>query len=188
MAVAAVAAAVVVVAILYGIAGRGSFRAEDLLAVYREEAQYDNIAIAYPLDETLFPPEMVPPTFRWKDSVAGAKAWLIRVDFDDDGPCMLFAARRSRWTPGPEDWETIKQRSLERDARVLILGAGRGRSARVVSRAKMSFRTSRDPVEARVDAELLRRMSLELPELDVDPALVAIVQRRDVDHERGMIA
>jgi len=169
MAVGAVAAAAVGMAILYGIVGRGGFRAEDLLAVYREEVKYDNIAIEYPLDETLFPPEMVPPTFRWKDSAAGAKAWLIRVDFDDDGPCVLFTARRPHWTPASQDWETIKQRSLERDARVLILGAGRGRSPRVVSRARMSFRTSRDPVEAPL---FYREVILPFIDADKDPSRI----------------
>jgi hypothetical protein len=42
-------------------------RVEDVLAVYNEQAQYSRLTITYPLNETLFPPEIVPPTFRWQD-------------------------------------------------------------------------------------------------------------------------
>ncbi|MCK4292297.1 MAG: hypothetical protein KAY65_03805 [Planctomycetes bacterium] len=38
--------------------------AEDILAAYQDQTQYDGLTIAYPLNDTLFPPEIVPPTFR----------------------------------------------------------------------------------------------------------------------------
>ena len=38
-------------------------RIENILALYKHDAQYTGLTIRYPLNETLFPPEIVPPTF-----------------------------------------------------------------------------------------------------------------------------
>ena len=47
-------------------------RIEAIWAAYREDAPYAGLTIRYPLDGTLFPPEIVPPTFQWQESQAGA--------------------------------------------------------------------------------------------------------------------
>ena len=38
-------------------------RIENILALYKHDARYNSLTIRYPLNETLFPPEIVPPTF-----------------------------------------------------------------------------------------------------------------------------
>ncbi len=60
-------------------------RMEDILAAYKTEGEYSGLTISYPSNETLFPPEIVPPAFRWKDSKAEADTWLITIKFQDDG-------------------------------------------------------------------------------------------------------
>ncbi len=67
--VAVVAATLSTVAILYITLQSNTYRVEDILAVYQEHADYGDITIEYPLNETLFPPEIIPPVFRWKDCV-----------------------------------------------------------------------------------------------------------------------
>ncbi|NQT00675.1 MAG: hypothetical protein HQ580_01485, partial [Planctomycetes bacterium] len=139
-------------AILYRTLQPNTYRIEDILAVYQsakgrltaEHEDYNDITIEYPLNETLFPPEMVPPVYRWNDSVTASKSWLIRFEFADGKPCMNFPAQRQHWTPRPEDWENIKHRSLEQEAKVIILGVGAGEPVRVLSQARMSFKTSKD--------------------------------------------
>jgi hypothetical protein len=54
-----------------------------ILAAYEEETQYGGLTIHYPLDETRFPPEIVPPRFRWTDSRDDSDAWLIMIEFRD---------------------------------------------------------------------------------------------------------
>jgi dipeptidyl aminopeptidase/acylaminoacyl peptidase len=61
---------------------------------------------------------------------------------------MNFMAQHQQWTPKPEDWENIKQRSLEQEAKVVILGVDTGEPVRILSQARMSFKTSKDPVGA----------------------------------------
>ena len=64
-------------AILYRTLQSNTYRIEDVLAAYMEQEAYGDITIEYPLNETLFPPEMVPPVYRWKDKVPASKSWLI---------------------------------------------------------------------------------------------------------------
>ena len=167
--IAIVAVVLGTTAILYITLKRNSYSVEDILAVYREHADYDAIAIEYPLNETLFPPEMVPPTFRWSDGCSASRAWLVRIRFPDGKPCMSFLTRRPSWTPPPEDWESIKHRSLERETQVILLGIGPGKPPRIVSQAKMSFTTSKDPVEAPL---FYREVNLPFIEADKEPSRV----------------
>jgi len=102
------------------------------------------IEIKYPLDETLFPPEIVAPTFVWSDQAAGVKGWVVLLRFDDQGEVLRFPTNEPRWRPSEVDWATIKQRSVERVAQVAVVGVGP--DAQAVSSASVRIRTSTDPV------------------------------------------
>jgi hypothetical protein len=167
--VALVAAALIAAALLYGAWQERVTPIENILAAYEERATYADLALEYPLDETLFPPEMVPPTFHWRDGTPGVRRWLIRVILADGRPDMLFLVRRPQWTPRPQDWEVLKCRSLEHEAQVVILGVGRGRAVRILSRARMSFKTSQDPVGAPL---FYREVLLPFAEADKDPSRI----------------
>ena len=136
--IAVVAVVLGTAVILYRTLEPDTYHVEDILAVYRGHEDYNDITIEYPLNETLFPPEMVPPVYRWNDGVPSSRSWLIRFEFADGKPCMNFIAQRQQWTPRREDWENIKHRSLEQEAKVVILGVGYGEPVRVLSQAKIS--------------------------------------------------
>jgi len=135
-------------AILYWTRQRATCRVDDILAAYQERAEYSTITIDYPLDETLFPPEMIPPKFRWNDGAPASRAWLVRIGFRDENASIHFFVRRREWTPRTEDWEKMKSSSLEQDAKVTILGINPAQPPKILSRAEMTFRTSKDPVGA----------------------------------------
>ncbi len=126
---------------------RRSIRVEDVLAVYDEQTTYSTLTITYPLNETLFPPEIVPPTFGWKDADPQSRVWLITVKFQDQGQ-MNFLSNRAQWTPNAEDWEIIKKKSLEKGAEVTILGVTRSNPVTVISAGRISIKTSKDEVGA----------------------------------------
>jgi tetratricopeptide (TPR) repeat protein len=142
-----VAAVAIVVAILIIFRQRQP-RIEDILAVYEDEAEYTGLAIRYPLDETVFPPEIVPPTFRWADGKSKRNTWFITIKFQHDEAQMNFLTQVPEWTPKPGEWETIKKRSLEKEAEVTILGVKRSSPVRIVTGGRVSIKTSQDEVGA----------------------------------------
>ncbi|MCJ7452202.1 MAG: tetratricopeptide repeat protein [Steroidobacteraceae bacterium] len=102
------------------------------------------LEIKYPLDETLFPPEIVAPTFAWSDETGGVAQWRVLLRFDGDDDVLRFATSEPSWRPSETDWAEIKRRSVERDAEVAIVGVGPDEEA--VSSASVRIRTSTDPV------------------------------------------
>ena len=121
---------------------------ENLSALYRDGAKYDVLTIHYPLDETLFPPEIVPPEFQWEDGNSRSNMWLVSIKFQDGNAPMNIVTHESRWTPVQQQWEAIKKRSLEREAKVIIVGISRRITTKILSAGQISIRTSRDPVGA----------------------------------------
>ena len=102
------------------------------------------LEITYPLDETLFPPEIVAPTFVWSEETEGVEEWMVLLRFDSSDEVLRFPATEPRWRPSEADWAGIKERSVERDAEVAVVGIGPG--AKAVSSATVRIRTSKDPV------------------------------------------
>jgi Flp pilus assembly protein TadD len=125
------------------------------------------IEIKYPLDETLFPPEIVAPTFVWSDKTEGVQKWMVLLRFDDAGEVLRFPTAEPRWRPSEADWATIKQKSVERDAQVAIVGLGPDADA--VSSAGVGIRTSTDPVG---DSIFYREVPLPFISAVQDPARI----------------
>ena len=66
------------------------------------------LEITYPLDNTLFPPEVVAPTFVWSDETEGVARWTVLVRFDAAGEVLRFPAAETRWRPSESEWAEIK--------------------------------------------------------------------------------
>jgi tetratricopeptide (TPR) repeat protein len=125
------------------------------------------LEIAYPLDQTLFPPEIVAPTFVWKDETQGVAAWRVLLRFTDGGDVLRFSAGELRWRPTEADWAEIKRRSEAHDAEVAILGVDE--NAAPVSAASLRIRTSTDPVG---DSIFYREVPLPFIEAVQDPSRI----------------
>ncbi|MHC4559416.1 MAG: tetratricopeptide repeat protein, partial [Planctomycetota bacterium] len=137
----------VVVVLLIALYAPGP-RIEDILALYRANAEYDSLTIRYPLNETLFPPEIVPPTFHWEDGSSKSDRWLVTIMFQDNEDRINILLHEPQWTPESDQWELIKKGSLEKQAVVTILGVNRWSRWKILSAGKVSIKTSRDPVGA----------------------------------------
>jgi len=159
---------IVVALVLLTTSNDHPLRPEDILAHYQDDAEYSDLKINYPLDETLFPPEIVPPTFRWNDN-AGSDTWLISIDFQDEKARINILSNQSRWTPEHQQWQIIKNRSLEKDALVTILGVNRKSSAKIASAGRIKIRTSKDRVGAPI---FYREVNLPFVEAVKDPSLI----------------
>ena len=135
------------------------------------------IAIDYPAEGSIFPPDMAAPTFIWRDASEGAVAWSIEVAFSDGSAGITVRTRGERlrigeidaraiaetnvlpkltpqeaaaqsWKPDAETWGAIKKHSVERPATVTISGFGEKDSRQAVSRGRVAIETSKDPVGA----------------------------------------
>jgi tetratricopeptide (TPR) repeat protein len=146
---------------------RSAPESEDLLAVYDDGAEYDDLIIRYPLDGTLFPPEIVPPTFHWKDDNSKSNMWLVSFEFQDNNAPMNIVTRKCMLEPEQQQWEIIKKRSLERGAQVTVLGIGRRLTTSILSAGRTSIKTSKDPVGAPL---FYREVNLPFVEAVKDPS------------------
>ncbi len=125
-----------------------TLRVDEILAIYRENADYGGLDILYPADGTLFPPEMVPPTVRWQDSDPRSNAWLVRIESGDGSPPIQALSRAPQWTPTPQEWETVKKRSTGQEARLVVLGLCDSKPTEIRTGARIAITTSTDPVGA----------------------------------------
>ncbi|MHC4111046.1 MAG: tetratricopeptide repeat protein [Planctomycetota bacterium] len=141
--VIAVIAGIVLIAVY-----KPRIRVEDILTVYQDDGQYTGLSILYPLNETLFPPEIVPPVFRWKDDKAGSDTWLVTIKFRDDKGRMNFITSKQQFRPKAEEWEVIKKRSLEKEAEFTVLGVNHSTPQEILSGGRISISTSKDVVGA----------------------------------------
>jgi len=128
---------------------------------------FGRLEITYPLDETLFPPEIVAPTFRWSDASEGVEEWQVLVRFEPTDAPLRFAATEPRWRPSEEDWAEIKRRGQAREAQIAVVGVGP--KAAAVSAASVGIRTSSDPVG---DSIFYREVPLPFLEAVQDPSRI----------------
>jgi tetratricopeptide (TPR) repeat protein len=128
---------------------------------------YGRIDITYPLDETLFPPDIAAPTFVWVDEADNAEQWKVQLRFDDTDEVLGFQVTEPRWRPAEAEWADIKRRTEGRDAEVTIFGIGP--QAQSVSSATIRIRTSTDPV---VDSIFYREVPLPFISAVQDPSRI----------------
>ena len=51
------------------------------------------ITIDYPLNGSVFPPDMAPPTFQWRDTAPNADSWQVEVNFADGSAPLLVSSK-----------------------------------------------------------------------------------------------
>jgi len=156
------------------------------------------IVIDYPFDQSIFPQEIVAPTFFWHDRSEAADLWLIDISFAND-PQHIYAitaghqqdlvidpdavspgnerykrhpyrASAKEWLPEKSIWETIKKKSVEKFATVTITGVRGGEDPVVLSRSSTSLKVSKDPVGAPI---FYRDVPL-MPDTNVDGTIQPI--------------
>lgn len=133
------------------------------------------ITIDYPLEGSVFPPEITSPTFLWRDDSSASKRWLIEVTFAQPANEIRIEATglapelneidlaagigkglaqvtprelaTRSWKPDAATWAAIKRQTLQ-PATVTITGFAEGNSNLPVSRGTVTISTSPDPVGA----------------------------------------
>lgn len=133
------------------------------------------LTIDVPINGTIYPPDLIPPQFAWRDNNPAVKIWRIDVVFgdkthtiqvwsngdkfqlapvDDDlvgyiPPTMTSEqAAQHTWRPDPKTWEEIKKHSVDASAKVIVAGFANQSDLASLSHAQASISTSKDPVAA----------------------------------------
>lgn len=144
-------------------------RPDAILDSYVVEKQYALLQIVYPINKTLFPPEIIAPRFRWQDTNASVNGWLIWIRITGTNGDFRHVVDFPEWTPKSSDWEQIKRLSTLNPARALIFGFNRARPQELISKGELDFSTSTDEVGAPI---FYREVNLPFIEAVKDPTKI----------------
>lgn len=137
----------------------------------------DGITVDYPRQGSLFPIDIIPPLFQWRDASADATVWRVEVQFGEHGPKLHEWSRGEKmqigsidtslvgyvpptltpeqaaahtWRPDAKTWEQIKKHSQKQPATVRFEGFRSQSDKQPVSTGQVTIATSPDPVGAPV--------------------------------------
>jgi tetratricopeptide (TPR) repeat protein len=150
---------------------RPAHAADDALAANppSSDAVAAPLHITYPADGTLFPPEIVAPTVTWTDTSGRSERWNVVVRDAGGAEIARESVDAQKWRPSEDVWGTIKQKSRERDAEIVVTGVRASEPAATVASAKVRIRTSKDPVG---DSLFYREVPLPFLKAVQDPSKI----------------
>ena len=125
------------------------------------------LKINYPLDEAMFPPEIVAPTFRWEDQTPSADRWVL--SFQTAEGTQSFLCTDTSWRPNRETWQEMKNISVEEPLPVTITGFNKSKSQTPLSSASVRIMTSTDEVGASI---FFREVILPFQDAVIDPSKI----------------
>jgi tetratricopeptide (TPR) repeat protein len=108
------------------------------------------LAVNYPENGTIFPPEFPAPLFSWADNSGSGMLWHIRIKSEKNGVICKASLSSGEWRPDSLTWEKIKSVSASEPVSFLVAGTRRGLHRSMISSARTSFSFSKDSVGASV--------------------------------------
>src|SRR5208283_4722714 len=126
----------------------GAPTADAIAAAWGGRAVGGEVKFTYPLNKTLFPPEIAAPTFRWRGAQPQADTWAISFKFGGGQPSLNFLVNPTGWMPADAAWECIKHNSLDQPATVTVLGMDSRNPKTILAAGSIVIRTSPDEVGA----------------------------------------
>ncbi|MFH1049915.1 MAG: tetratricopeptide repeat protein [bacterium] len=133
---------------------------EKLIKLWQEKGSETELTITYPIDKTIFPPEITAPIILWEDK-SQANAWI--VFFEDKGKILYSSDYLFSGNFGLDsaDWEKLKSISIEKFINIRIIGIelkgpddNKGKEnhetglEKIISSGYISIKTSKDSVNA----------------------------------------
>ena len=133
------------------------------------------LTIDVPINGTIYPPDIIPPQFEWRDANSAATVWRVEIAFggharsikvwsngekmqigpsDNEVPGYVpptltpEQAVTHTWRPDAKTWDEIKKLSVEQPATIIISGYASQKEVHPLSQAQATIHTSKDPVAA----------------------------------------
>jgi len=123
-----------------------------ILVFVKNRHSASGVAINYPFDEALFPPEFPAPTFEWECKITGPYSWNVSLFTENEKYEIVASTKQNSWTPDEFAWDSLKRMSGFKDIHFLVEGSDSGKG-----KDRISFKISRDSVGAPV---LYRQMPI----------------------------
>jgi tetratricopeptide (TPR) repeat protein len=127
------------------------------------------LTITYPLDNAVFPPEIVAPIFRWSNPESSAHDWLVTVRFDKSQVRFEHFVHTPTWRPSLEQWEVMKRHSVDGRAVISVVGRGSHDGAEAFFQGTVALTTSKDPLP---DSVFYREVILPFSDAVKDPSRI----------------
>ena len=136
---------------------------------------HPGLNIDVPLNGAIYPPDIIPPQFQWRDDNPAATIWRIEILFGEHAKTIRIWSNGEKmqlgpldqslqgyvpptltpeeavahtWRPDSKTWDQIKKHSVSAPATVIISGYVNQSAAQPVSHEQATIQTSRDPVGA----------------------------------------
>ena len=108
------------------------------------------LAISYPYDHAVFPPEIAAPQLSWIENHPSSDRWLVMVEFGNGTRLVYAVTSRQHWTPDQTIWELIKANSVDSRAKITVYGFEDEPEFPVTAKSSIRIFTSKDPVGASI--------------------------------------
>ncbi|MCX6152664.1 MAG: hypothetical protein NT007_00735 [Candidatus Kapabacteria bacterium] len=119
-----------------------------LIDQWKSKAKSGNFNISYPVDKTIFPPDIASPTVMWEDPSFSCDTWLAFVESNGSVLVKSKLLNEKKWSPDSSDWEKIKSNSIEKQVRLVVLGSKKVDAGKLIASAEAIISTSKDSVAA----------------------------------------
>jgi Flp pilus assembly protein TadD len=144
-------------------------------ATATDTAAKPELTVDIPAKGSIYPPDIVPPQFSWRDGNPAATVWRIEIEFGEHTrPIKVWSqgermqvgeldtslvgyvpptlspeqAAAHTWRPDEKTWAEIKKHSVEQPAKVIVTGYATQNESQPLSRGESTLQTSKDPVGA----------------------------------------
>jgi tetratricopeptide (TPR) repeat protein len=116
----------------------------------KSQLQPSGIAVDYPEEGTVFPPEFPAPKFIWKDTLNTSANWHIRFSARDGKELYREIVKSPVWRPDSAVWQRIKTLSGTEPVFFTIIGVRKSIPGAGYSSGRVSLSFSKDSVGASV--------------------------------------
>lgn len=104
----------------------------------------ESLNITYPFNNSVFPADIIAPTFNWLDNNMDVTKWHVSVSVSDSVLIKDIETSNKNWHPSTEEWNMMIDKSIGKEITVTVKGINR----QVVSQAKVTIQIINDKVEA----------------------------------------
>jgi hypothetical protein len=135
---------------LHARARPGTRHSEALIAASRTRGLPGRLIIEYPLDGTVFPPDIATPLCKWHDDSQVSDSWLVDVTADSGATLVRETVQEPSYRFQPGQWSQVQAAAGSAPVQIAVLGFRRSDPERLVAGAAVKIATSHDRVDAAI--------------------------------------